>query len=140
MYEDGTILVVRGWTQGSTNRSVLPNVSTTHSIKTIAGYLNKPPFAGITGVFDKGLIEFFGENKIRIQKIDRIRLEQIINKELKNPVLFLEENDPDAFLVEQSSVMRKNKHFAYAVQWFSMGLVLFVIGIINIRKKITDEI
>ena len=82
VYGNNTILVFRGWVKGSVNRSILPNVKTSYGEKRITGYLNEPPYSGISGMFDKSTIEVFGKDKIRIQKLDRIRLEDILDRKL----------------------------------------------------------
>ena len=139
VYENNTILVIRGWVKGSSNRSILPNVKTSYDEKKITGYLNEPPYSGISGMFDKSTIEVFEKEKIRIQKIDRIRIEEILDRKLDNRVFYLNSNEPDAYLVKNDKLTKQHKHFAYATQWFCMALVLLVIGVINIWKKVANE-
>ena len=139
VYENNTILVIRGWVKGSSNRSILPNVKTSYDEKKITGYLNEPPYSGISGMFDKSTIEVFEKDKIRIQKLDRIRIEEILDRKLDNRVFYLNSNEPDAYLVKNDKLTKQHKHFAYATQWFCMALVLLVIGVINIWKKVANE-
>ena len=139
VYENNTILVIRGWVKGSSNRSILPNVKTSYDEKKITGYLNEPPYSGISGMFDKSTIEVFEKDKIRIQKLDRIRIEEILDRKLDNRVFYLNSDEPDAYLVKNDKLTKQHKHFAYATQWFCMALVLLVIGVINIWKKVANE-
>ena len=139
VYGDNTILVLRGWVKGSPNRSILPNVKTSYDEKKITGYLNEPPYSGISGMFDKSTIEVFEKDKIRIQKLDRIRIEEILDRKLDNRVFYLHSDEPDAYLVKNDKFTKQHKHFAYATQWFCMALVLLVIGVINLRKKVANE-
>ena len=139
VYENNTILVIRGWVKGSSNRSILPNVKTSYDEKKITGYLNEPPYSGISGMFDKSTIEVFEKDKIRIQKLDRIRIDEILDRKLDNRVFYLNSNEPDAYLVKNDKLTKQHKHFAYATQWFCMALVLLVIGVINIWKKVANE-
>ena len=135
VYGNNTILVLRGWVKGSVNRSILPNVKTSYDEKKITGYLNEPPYSGISGMFDKSTIEVFAKDKIRIQKLDRIRLENVLDRKLDSRVFYLHSDEPDAYLVKNDKFTKQHKHFAYATQWFCMALVLLVIGVINIWKK-----
>ena len=139
VYENNTILVIRGWVKGSSNRSILPNVKTSYDEKKITGYLNEPPYSGISGMFDKSTIEVFEKDKIRIQKLDRIRIEDVLGRKLDSRVFYLHSDEPDAYLVKNDKFKRQHKHFAYATQWFCMALVLLVIGVVNIWKKVTNE-
>jgi len=139
VYGDNTILVLRGWVKGSPNRSILPNVKTSYDEKKITGYLNEPPYSGISGMFDKSTIEVFEKDKIRIQKLDRIRIEEILDRKLDNRVFYLHSDEPDAYLVKNDKFTKQHKHFAYATQWFCMALVLLVIGVINLWKKVANE-
>ena len=139
VFGDTAVLVVRGWVKGPPIRSLLPNIATSYKNKKITGYLNKPPFTGISGVFDKSALELFGKDKIRIQKIDRIKIEEIIKTQLINEVLYLKQGEPDSYLVQNENLTKKHKHFAYAAQWFGMAFVLFAIGFINIKKKFFDD-
>ena len=139
VYGNNTILVLRGWVKGSTDRSTLPNVNTSYDEKKITGYLNQPPYTGISGMFDKSTIEIFEKDKIRIQKLDRIRIEELLGKKLGNYVFYLHSDEPDAYLVKNDQFTKQHKHFAYATQWFCMAIVLLVIGIINIWKKVVNE-
>ena len=139
VYGNNTILVLRGWVKGSPNRSILPNVKTSYDEKKITGYLNEPPYSGISGMFDKSTIEVFEKDKIRIQKLDRIRIEEILDRKLDNRVFYLHSDEPDAYLVKNDKFTKQHKHFAYATQWFCMALVLLVIGVINLWKKVANE-
>ena len=138
VYGNNTILVLRGWVKGSSNRSILPNVDTSYDIKKITGYLNQPPYTGISGVFDKSIIEVIKKDKIRIQKLDRIRIEDVLGKRLENQIFYLHSDEPDAYLIKFDQFTKQHKHFAYATQWFCMALVLLVIGIFNIWKKVIN--
>ena len=139
VYGNNTILVLRGWVKGPTDRSILPTVSTSYDEKKITGYLNQPPYTGISGMFDKSTIEIFEKDKIRIQKLDRIRIEDVIGRKLGNQVFYLHSDEPDAYLVKNDQFTKQHKHFAYATQWFCMAAVLLVIGIANIWKKAINE-
>ena len=138
VYGNNTILVLRGWVKGSSDRTILPNVDTSYDIKKITGYLNQPPYTGISGVFDKSIIEVFKKDKIRIQKLDRIRIEDVLGKRLENQIFYLHSDEPDAYLIKSDQFTKQHKHFAYATQWFCMALVLLVIGIFNIWKKVIN--
>lgn len=139
VYEDRTILVHRGWIKGSPIRSILPNITTFYDAKKITGYLNREPYSGISGFFDKSSVEVFAKDKIRIQKLDRIKIEDLIGRKLENQVFYLRSGDPDAYLIRNDKFTRKHKHFAYATQWFCMAFVLFFIGTVNIWKRLVNE-
>tara|TARA_B100000900_G_C20447597_1_gene661767 strand:+ start:239 stop:970 length:732 start_codon:yes stop_codon:yes gene_type:complete len=139
VYEGHTILVLRGWIKGSPIRSILPNIATSYDEKKITGYLNQAPYSGISGLFDKSSIEVFAKDKIRIQKLDRIKIEHLLGRKLENHVFYLQSGEPDAFLIRSDKFTRQHKHFAYATQWFCMAIVLFVIGTVNIWKKVAND-
>lgn len=128
------ILVDRGFIglKGA-NRSIKPDI-TLATNTTITGLLNTPPRYYSKGkmVTDTVLHPF-----IRIEYIDLTQLSSLLGHPLSPVILQLSPKDPEAYPITwQESVMPKEKHLAYSLQWFALSLTLLVLLVaLNKRKN-----
>ena len=104
------------------------------AVTTVTGLLNAPPryYANTAMVNDTALTPL-----IRVQYIDLQALSQLLTYPLLPYVLQLAPSDPAAYPITwQSSIMPKEKHLAYALQWFALSLTLLVLFVaLNMRRK-----
>jgi surfeit locus 1 family protein len=71
-----------------------------------------------------------------IEQLDIKLLSQLLQKQLSPFVIRLDKTDPFGFTREWAIVsMPPERHMAYALQWFVMALVLFIIVIVLSFKK-----
>jgi surfeit locus 1 family protein len=72
-----------------------------------------------------------------IEQIDIKLLGQLLQKDMFPFIIRLNKAEPDGFVREWAIVsMPPEKHMAYALQWFAMALVLFIIVIaLGFKKK-----
>jgi len=138
--DNGKILLVnRGWVKAPPYRDQLPTI-TSDIAETLVG------------VRIKGSV-YFPSNKVftlseepisqgwpkRIQKLDINALSNELGEEIYPfTVRLSDDNQPGALQTGwKISQMSPDKHFGYAVQWFSLALVLVVMTALAIRK--TEE-
>jgi surfeit locus 1 family protein len=78
------------------------------------------------------------ENKmILIERLDTQMISQILQKTVSPFIIRLDKQDPNGFVREWKTVaMPAERHFAYALQWFAMALVILIIFVaLNLKKK-----
>lgn len=128
------ILVDRGFIPLSgRNRSTKPIIHFP-KVGIVTGLINTPPhyYAKTAMINDQAL-----KPLIRVQHIDFHALSQLVTYPLLPYVLQLAPSDPAAYPITwQSSIMPKEKHLAYALQWFALSLTLLVLLVaLNMRRK-----
>lgn len=136
---DTTILVNRGWIAQQGFNAKQLSVETREV--TISGKLNNPPQVGI----QLGEIELNKQAPFQImtyfekEKISDFMHEKICTKlscVVSDEILWLEENQQQGFKRNwKPIIMSPAKHFGYAVQWFSMTIVLILLFIYWLRKS-----
>lgn len=129
-----SILVDRGFIPlTGSDRHHLPKLSFPKATQ-ITGLLNRPPRYYSKGkmIEDNDLQPF-----IRIQYVDLAKISGEISKPLSPFILQLSEHDDLLTPADwQSSMMPKEKHLAYALQWFALSLTLLVLLVaLNMRNK-----
>ncbi len=132
--ENKYLLVNRGWVPADKSRTVLPLINTPIGEQHLRGYVVIPS--------EKGFM--LGEN---IESLERwpIRIQRIIIPDVSRVtglvfypyVLHLfPDNQPVDFVREWQLVnVTPARHFAYAIQWFVMSLVLVVAYWVFVRRS-----
>lgn len=139
---DGKVLLVnRGWVKAPSYRDQLPII-----ISDIAGAL--------VGVTVKGSVYFPGNQVFtlsdepipqgwpkRIQKLDINALSKELGEKMYPFTVRLSDNSQPGALQTgwKISQMSPDKHVGYAVQWFSLALVLVVMTFIAVSKQILSD-
>ncbi len=121
------IMVNRGWIPRGPNRRVLPRLAAVPGVQTIVGRTKQAPQKIF--LLDQPIVQTQWPQ--RIQAIDL----KLISEWLGQPVLgFMVLLSPQAshgFVREwRPTTMKSHKHFAYAIQWFSLALTLVIIYIV----------
>ena len=129
------VLVNMGWIAAGQNRQEFPDIEIPSGSQTIMGIFMDVPFSGIK--LGETIVEELSESLFRVQHIETEKLADIIGQPLHSKVLRLEPEAESSYVRDwllQNSGADKNR--AYALQWFSFAIVLFIIFIIlNTRKK-----
>jgi surfeit locus 1 family protein len=127
------IMVNRGWTPSSKDRSKLPDITVTNERAELRGVLSQPPGQ---------LMQLGGKMKstnswpARVQNIDLTQIGQDIGKLLQPYVLHLDATSEHAYFQDwKPYVDTPQKNQSYAIQWFSMAVVLLLIFVsLNSRR------
>lgn len=128
------ILIDRGFIPLSgKNRAAKPTV-TFPAVTHITGLLSHPPRHYTKGhmINDDAL-----KPLIRIEYIDLTQLSSLLQHQLSPFIVQLSPTDPAAYPITwRESTVSKEKHLAYALQWFALSLTLLVLLVaLNKRKK-----
>lgn len=129
------ILVDRGWVAGSGTREALPSPETPTGLISLQGSAYYPS----TKNWRLGqLLEKEQGNSVIVELIDTKLIGQFLHKSVYPFIIRLGKHEANGFVREWAIVaMPPQRHYAYAVQWFVMALVIFIIFIaLNCKKKI----
>lgn len=132
--KDKVVLVDRGWVKGSMNRQHLPKVNTPDAKTTVQGKVYFPsPSRWTLGP----TIEQRADKIHIIEVINPKQLSQLLQKTVYPFIIRLDKNQANGFVREWSIVsMPPQRHYAYALQWFSMAVLLVIIFFaLNFKKR-----
>ncbi|MFC3909227.1 SURF1 family protein [Legionella dresdenensis] len=134
---DKIILVDRGWVPGSRTRAELPVVDTPVQKVTVKGYAYFPS--------DKNwvlgqVIEEKSENTFVVEQMDTLLMSKFLHKSVYPFIIRLNKDEANGYIRDWPIVaMPPERHYAYAMQWFAMALVVLVIFIGLSFKKADEE-
>jgi surfeit locus 1 family protein len=76
-----------------------------------------------------------------VQQLDLAQLEQVLETRLLSVILLLDKSDEHGFVREWQPVygVTPDKHRAYAMQWFTLAVVLLLIYVGVNSKRISDQ-
>lgn len=122
--DSGVLLVNRGWVEAGKYREQNPEFPPLKNTLAISGALVEPS--------DSPMIDESSVQQVawphRILEIDTQLLQQQYGLKIDRYVLQIAPDDPAAFAVDWQPInMSPQKHTAYAVQWFSMAVVLLLL-------------
>jgi len=130
-FDDKAIFVDRGWIPRGKTRSELPNIDFQSDRLRIVGSLLKPEKEVLAGD------DIFTKNWpiVSQTKLPNI-IETKFNKDFSDSVIVLEpgSNFLREYIPLQPFVISPTKHYGYALQWFTMSIVLFSMFIYAINK------
>lgn len=130
--------VNRGWLPVGQNRAILPPIPPLHGQHTLQGRVYVPS----NKVF---LLKKDNYQQVswplRVQSVDLDSLESVLGVQLLPFTLRLNPKNDNSNLPREwhNNPMGADKHKAYALQWFAMGLVLILIYIITNTHKIKQN-
>ena len=131
-FDDKAIFVDRGWIPRGKTRSELPNIDFKSDRLRIVGSLLKPEKEVLAGD------DIFTKNWpiVSQTKLPNI-IETKFNKDFSDSVIVLEpgSNFLKEYIPLQPFVISPTKHYGYALQWFTMSIVLFSMFIYAINKE-----
>ena len=128
------VLVDRGWVLGDFRRSVLPSIEIPSGTQSIEGQAYYPSSKGL--VLGE-VIEPHGASLAVIERVDTKLISNLLHKTVYPFIIRLDKLAPFGYVRDWPIVsMPPQRHYAYALQWFTMALVLFVIYVVlNFKKK-----
>ena len=131
-FDDKAIFVDRGWIPRGKTRSELPDIVFQSDRLRIVGSLLKPEKEVLAGD------DIFTKNWpiVSQTKLPSI-IETKFNKDFSDSVIVLEpgSNFLKEYIPLQPFVISPTKHYGYALQWFTMSIVLFSMFIYAINKE-----
>ena len=131
--KEEVILVDRGWVLGDRQRSVLPFVNIPKGDLSIQGQAYYPSAKGL--VLGE-IIEPHGASLAVIERIDTTLISNLLHKKVYPFIIHLDKLAPFGYVRDWPIVsMPPQRHYAYALQWFAMALVLIVIYLALSLKK-----
>jgi len=135
----GVVLVNRGWVPVGSSRAVLPEIPGTAGEVLVDATIKLPP----RKYFRLGDIDEdnSGWPKV-VQQLRMDSLEQLLGVTLQPLILLLDKQDEFGFVRDWKPVYgaTPDKHRAYAVQWFTLAVVLFMIYIgVNSKRRSKEK-
>jgi surfeit locus 1 family protein len=135
---ESVVLVNRGWVPTGLDRAVLPELpgpSGPVAVEAITSLQPEKPFR--LGAVEES---HAGWPKV-VQQLDLEQLEQLLETRLLPVILLLDESSEYGFVRDWQPVyeVTPDKHRAYAMQWFTLAMVLLLIYIGVNSKRISDK-
>ncbi len=122
------LLVDRGWIPLGISRDHMPTIKPVLGQITLIGTLNLPTNAlKLTSLFNHKTTT---QNSwpLRIQRIDFAHLTSLLSQNLYPYIVQLNPEDPSGFDIQPITFNPPpSRHMGYAIQWFTMALVLFIL-------------
>ena len=132
----GTILVNRGWIARGNSRNTLPTIPTIEGEVSFEGYIYQPGKAFTLGA-DNWLTPSW---PMRILALDYKPIATAIGVQLPPLTIRVKaeqiiEQDEQFTRQWHHKLMPAQKHYAYALQWFSMAVIMFFLWVfLNLHK------
>ena len=132
---DGRVVMVdRGFIDGDVTRQTLPSIDNPRGIISLEGgvyYASKKQW--LLGES----VEKRQEDTIVIELFDTKALSQFLHKSVYPFMIRLGEQEASGYVRDWPVVaMSPERHYAYAVQWFAIAVVIFIIFVaLNIKKR-----
>ncbi len=133
------VLINRGWITYKGERSNIPKITASENEATILGTIKKNGKSIVLKEAPKSSPELIKKYPKVIQAISLSELSTELNYDLLPIIIQLNKSQEDGFIREwQPYYGTVDKHNAYAVQWFSMAFVLFLLFIkVNTKKLVS---
>ncbi len=132
------VLVDRGWVAGDVSRQILPITNAPVGRVKIVGSVYYPSEKNwVLGQ----VIEEKRKDLAVIELIDTQLISQVLHKSVYPFIIRLGDHEAGGYIRDWSIVaMPPMRHYAYALQWFAMALVILILFIaLNIRTKKKHE-
>lgn len=124
---DFSILVNRGWIETGLERAQLPDIPKVEGVTQLQGYLYQPPSEALLLADDRWPKDVW---PLVVQSIDLDQAERRLGVELPPYTLRLSPVNSAALEADWPVVIDgPGRHVGYAVQWFVMATVLFILAI-----------
>ena len=134
MANDTILLIDRGWVAADLTRQTLPVTKTPTGPLYISGSAYYP--SEKSWLLGQAL-EIKQTNLAIVERIDFKLIRQFLHKSVYPFIIRLDKHEPNGYVREWPVVaMPPERHYAYALQWFAMALVIFILFIVlNIKRK-----
>ena len=128
------ILVDRGWLSGDVTRRILPVTNTPTGFINLVGSAYYP---SVKNWLLGPLLEKEQADVAVIELIDIHLISEFLHKSVYPFIIRLDKHEANGYAREWAIVsMPPERHYAYAVQWFAMALVIFILFVVlNIHKE-----
>ena len=128
------ILVDRGWVAGDMTRQTLPVIESLTGFTKVVGSVYYP--SAKNWVLGQ-IIEKKTRNLAVVELVDTQVISQFLHKSVYPFTIRLGKHEAGGYVREWSIVaMPPQRHYAYAVQWFAMALVILIIFVaLNLTAK-----
>ena len=129
------VLVDRGWIAGDVTRRSLPELWLTQGAINLAGDAYYP--SEKSWVLGQ-VLEKKSETLAVVERIDTKLIGQFLHKSVYPFIIRLDKQEAGGYVREWTVVaMPPERHYAYALQWFAMALVILILFIaLNLKKNI----
>jgi len=134
-----SVLINRGWISRGKDRRQLPVIKPVKGVVAIKGQIilpSKKPFH--LGKQENNL----GGWPWRIQYIDLDQISKALNKNIAPFIIEIDKNSKYSFIIDsQVAYLTPERHLGYAVQWYSLALVLLIAytAVCFRKEPLTDE-
>lgn len=127
------VMVDRGWVAGPITRQIVPKVIT--PIETI--YLSGEAYYPSRKTWVLGAAYEKKDETIILEQINIQLISQLLHKSVSPFIIRLGKNEAHGYLREWTIIaMPPQRHYAYALQWFAMAVVVFILFIaLNLKKS-----
>lgn len=126
------VLINRGWIPYQGSRDDIPDIHVDELDATVKGIIKEPSKSIVLSKAEPLGTDY----PITLQSISLKELAENLNYSLLPVVIELDKAEPSGFIREWQPYYGKiDKHIAYAVQWFFMSLILFLIYLKMHTKK-----
>ena len=135
---DAVVLVNRGWVPLGKSRAELPDIPGTDGEVLVDAIVMLPPLK----IFRLADVDEVNADWPKVvQQIEMEKLEQLLGVTLEPLTLLLDKGDEFGFVRDWKAVygVTVDKHRAYAVQWFTLAVVLLIIYISVNSRRVSDE-
>lgn len=120
------ILIDRGWIPAPVYRNIIPAIATPADQVTLSGRIEQPPFSGI--LLSNDFIEKLGQDILRTQAVRLDKLEEMTGIKFLPFIVVLSPESATAFLRNRPAPgFGKERHLAYAFQWFALATAVVCI-------------
>ena len=128
------VLVNRGWIPVGKTRNVVPDISTEQVSLSIIGRIKSPPWTGI--LLGGEETEKMSSSIYRVQRLEIDNIQQFTTYQFLPYIIRLEPESPGGYLRQWPTPgSGKEKHLAYAFQWFFLAFTLIIIYLVVNTKK-----
>ncbi len=135
------LLVDRGWVPLGETRDRLPAVDVTDGAREIAGRLDRPPVPGLRlGGATAALVSGSWPRVMNFPEAPE--LAAALQAPVESHVVLLHPGAPDGYERNWQPALRMNpaRHFAYAIQWFALGIVAaLALFIAAVRRRSSPD-
>lgn len=129
-------LVCLGWVPSDGERSRLPIIPPMEQEEKVLGLLSEVPFSGLDFGKAGSKLESMGGANYRIQKLDLDVLAEDFGEGIFPLILYSESIWPGLMSnIPNFDANVAHKHYAYALQWFTMAAILALIGSANLWRS-----
>ena len=131
-----SVLVNRGWISGFLDRRRLPEVPPIEDKVRLLGHIYVPLGEAVILAAD----QWSSQWPLVVQWVDLKRLSRHLDKEFFPYTMRLQADSPGALRVDWPIVnVKPEKHWGYALQWFTMALALFLFWLYSSIRPVAND-